>query len=160
MCAILDANVANKVFRANRSGACQAFYKWINVGNGQLVIGGKLRHELAVTRARDWLGTAIKAGRVRQLNDERVDERTRKVESTALCKSDDPHVIALAQLSGARLLYSDEPDLHEDFGNKQLIDEPRGKVYSTLRYQDLRDSHKNLLTNRNLCKQSATQENG
>ena len=33
----------------------------------------------------------------------------------------------LPRIGSARLLYSNDKDLHEDFGNKVLIDEPRGK---------------------------------
>jgi predicted nucleic acid-binding protein len=44
------------------------------------------------------------------------------------CKSDDPHIIALAQVSGARLLCSYDEDLGTDFTNSALI-KPRGRVY-------------------------------
>lgn len=68
-----------------------------------------------------------------------------------MCQSDDTHIIALAQISGARLLFSNDKALHQDFKNKELINNPRGKVYSTLRGSDFRASHKNLLARRDLC---------
>ena len=60
-------------------------------------------------------------------------------------KSDDHHVIALAQLSGARLLYSNDSALHDDFGNKSLIDQPRGRIYSTKESSTFRNVHRHLL---------------
>ena len=47
--------------------------------------------------------------------------------------SNDAHVIALAQVSGARLLYSNDSDLQDDFKDKSLIDSPRGRIYTTER---------------------------
>lgn len=61
----------------------------------------------------------------------KVEKRAIELREIDLCVSDDEHIIALAQISGARLLYSNDGDLHKDFRNKNLIDNPRGKVYST-----------------------------
>ena len=60
-----------------------------------------------------------------------MDKGEEKLLQEERCRSNDTHVIALAQISGARLLYSNDKDLHVDFKNKRLIDEPRGKIYST-----------------------------
>lgn len=51
--------------------------------------------------------------------------------------SDDPHVLALARLSGTRLLYSEDQRLIEDWKNKRLIDRPRGSVYRTAKHSRL-----------------------
>lgn len=51
-------------------------------------------------------------------------------------KSDDPHIIALAQVSGTTLLVSEDRNLHADFKNKKYI--KGGYIY-----QDA--SHKHLL---------------
>ena len=81
-------------------------------------------------------------------------EETR-LEKKGLCISDDPHVIALARISGARLLCSNDKDLQQDFGTKNLIDRPRGKVYSTRdkqKYKEYQPNvHGKLLANRDLC---------
>ena len=45
-------------------------------------------------------------------------------------RSDHIHVIALANASGARLLYTEDKGLMDDFKNKDLISKPRGTVYS------------------------------
>ena len=128
MCAILDANVAHEVFSRNQTEAGQAFFLWLKDRSGRLVIGGKLRRELARNRsAQSWLVEGIRAGRVLNENDDEVDQLSDELEDN--CRSDDPHVIALARISGARLLYSNDRDLHTDFGDKHLLNRPRGKVF-------------------------------
>ena len=152
MCAVVDANVADQVFgRRNRSEAGVEFLEWIKKGRGRLVAGGKLLEELNRTSAREWARQAVLAGLIRNVNNAEVDARTEVLRGS--CNSDDPHVIALAQVSGARLLYSNDRDLHRDFGNKRLIDKPRGKVYSTLEGGGhLQESHKKLLRKKELCR--------
>ena len=150
MCAIVDANVAPEVFGHHRPPAGAEFFKWINQKGGRLVTGGKLLEELERTSAREWVRQAMIAGRIRTGDDSQVDARA--VELRDSCISDDPHVIALAQVSGARLLYSNDRDLHRDFRNKRLIDGPRGSVYSTRDDKEFRDRHRRLLRRRDLCR--------
>lgn len=156
MCAILDANVAGQVFGADRPAAGREFFDWIDSGSGRLVAGGKLLRELDRNRAfREWRLQAVLAGRITLLNDEAVDRRAARLEQEDACRSNDEHVIAVAQLGGPRLLYSNDGDLQDDFADKGLIDRPRGKVYSTKERQDLRPEHRKLLANRNLCRSGA-----
>ena len=153
MCAILDANVAGQVFGADRPAAGRAFFDWFDSGRGRLVAGGRLLRELDRNRAfRRWRLQAVLAGRIELLNDEAVDRRTGELEQENACRSNDEHVIAVAQLGGPRLLYSNDGDLQDDFADKGLIDHPRGKVYSTKERRDLRPEHQSLLANRNLCR--------
>lgn len=153
MCAILDANVAGQVFGADRPAAGRAFFDWFDSGRGRLVAGGRLLRELDRNHAfKEWRLQAVLAGRVMLLNDEAVDRRTRRLEQENACRSNDEHVIAVAQLGGPRLLYSNDGDLQDDFADKALIDDPRGKVYSTRVHEDLKQEHRKLLANRNLCR--------
>ena len=81
-----------------------------------------------------------------------VNARTEELQAEAALRSDDPHVIALAQVSGSRLLYSNDRALQQDFRDKALIDNPRGSVYSTLRSKKFTRSRKDQLVARNeLC---------
>jgi len=150
VCAIVDANVAPEVFGHYRPAAGAEFFKWINREGGQLVTGGKLLEELERTSAREWVRQAMIAGRIRTEDDSNVAARATELQD--LCISDDPHVIALAQVSGARLLYSNDQDLHRDFRNKRPIDAPRGSVYSTRDDKSFRDRHRSLLRRKDLCR--------
>ena len=153
MCAIIDADVAHQVFGANRPEAGAEFFKWLNTGRGRLAVGGRLRAELRRTSAENWMQQAILAGRITQIDDVEVEARTVELETQRLCKSNDPHVLALAQVSGARLLYSNDGNLARDFKSKRLVEFPRGKVYSTDRGEGrFQRSHKGLLTRTDLCR--------
>ena len=151
MCAIVDANVAHEVFGAKRPEAGVKFFGWINADSGRLIVGGKLLEELK--KSSDGfrnLGQQLQlAGRMTIVNKSEVNTRTDQLQK--LCKSDDPHVIALAQVSGARLLYSNDRALQRDFKNRKLIDSPKGRVYTTLKHKSFHDSHKDLLR-KDLCR--------
>ena len=154
MCGILDANVSSEVFGSNRPQAGKGFFDWINSGGGRLVVGGKLLVELDTSSAafRDWALQARLSGRLREENRRVVDTRTRELQRDGEFKSNDPHVLALAQVSDVRLLYTNDGDLQQDFRDKNLIDNPRGKVYSTRVNQSFTPTHKRLLSRTDLCK--------
>ena len=152
MCAIVDANIASEVFGANTCPASEKFLEWVNKGRGRLVVGGKLLEELEkLSGFREWSQNARLAGIVRTANEDTVNARAEQIRDAGTCQSDDPHVIALAQISGARLLYSNDKALHQDFKRKILVDSPRGKVYSTVEDKSFKQVHQKLLGMKGLC---------
>ena len=161
MCAIVDANVAHEVFGANPPPAAEKFFEWIERGSGRLVIGGRLLEELEKSADfRRWGQTAQFAGRMRTVNKRKVVARTRQIEREGAIRSDDPHILALAQVSGARLLYSNDRDLGDDFRDTNLINNPPGKIYTTRKDKNapaaqdstkFRTRHRDLLR-RNVCR--------
>ena len=152
MCAILDANVVHEVFGKDGPPAGKAFFDRISSGRLRLVVGGKLLEELEKNmRCRVWIQQARLAGVVHTVNNQAIDTDCDTLRTTGSCRSDDLHVIALARLSRARFLYSNDLSLHQDFKNRQLIDNPRGRIYSTHTGGQLRDSHRRLLTRSDLC---------
>ena len=56
------------------------------------------------------------------------------------------------EAGNGRLLYSNDTALQQDFKDKGIIDNPRGKVYSTLQHSDFRPSHQELLRRKDLCR--------
>ena len=152
MCAIVDVNVSHEIFGDNRPEAGEKFFKLLDSGSLRLVVSRKLLAELNYGKAQQWIQQAILAGKVRQEASGTVDDKEEELQRMERCRSNDTHIIALAQISGARLLYSNDKVLHEDFGNKSLIDKPRGKVYSTNEHKDFTNTHVRLLNNRNLCR--------
>lgn len=140
MCVIVDTNVAHRVFGAKVD---LDFLKISEVLLGPrpafrltLAYGGRLRRELEKNDEYRRLLLALdRSGRTISVQDERVDQR--EAELADACTSDDPHVIALAQLSGARLLCSHDQLLHCDFRDKRLVDRPRGKVYQNASHAPL-----------------------
>ena len=159
MCAIVDAQVAHEVFGPKPSPAGREFYDWVGKADGRLVVGGKLLKELDAGSPgfREWSQQAVLAGLVTVLDEREVDDRAGQIERQGWHRSDDPHVLALAQISHARLLFTNDRLLELDFGNKSLIDKPRGRVYHTRDIRDRNDNkefssaHKSLLNNKRLC---------
>ena len=161
MCAILDNNVVHEVFEQDRPAAGKAFFDWIDSGRGRLVGGGRLLEELARNENfRAWWQAATLSGLATRVGDKAVETETVRLTGRKACRSNDPHVIALALVSGARLLYSNDRDLGDDFRNRKLIGNPPGKVYTTRRGRDaphdfdntkFRRRHRELL-DRNACR--------
>ena len=153
MCAIVDANVAHEVFGSDRPPAGERFFAWLSGPRGQLVVGGKLRVELARDRRFvQWLRTALRNGRARSVADEAVQGHAEQLRREGVCESNDPHVVALALVSGARLLYTNDTALIADFGSREIVASPRGKVYTTARNANVTDAHRRLLAARKLCR--------
>ena len=99
-----------------------------------------------------WLSTALRFGRARVIADDMVKVREQELHRQGTHRSDDPHVLALAQISGARgLLFTNDRDLQGDFGNHRIINSPRGLIYTTLVHKTVSDVHKDLLARNDLC---------
>ena len=126
-------------------------------GPGRLVVGGRPWRELQKnSAAKRWLLQGITAGRVRRVARAKVEAQTEEVAQDPRLASNDPQVIALARVGGARLLYSNDRDLQQDFRNQELTPSPRGRVFTSLPLRSvagsrrLRDAHKGLLRRRDL----------
>lgn len=133
MCVIVDANVANTLFGVNPSHGEARLLSWLEGGNSRLVVGGtKLRRELfqqSSHETRLWLAGAQRVGRLQVEIDDEVDLAESALIISDSCESDDEHIVALAQVNGARLLHSNDGLLREDFTNRDLVNRPPGKLY-------------------------------
>lgn len=105
-----------------------------------LYYGGGLRREyFRSEKVKRMVKQLDQAGRAKAVPDAKVDARM--VIVAPQCVSDDPHIIALALESGARLLCSLDQALHTDFTNPQLINAPRGHVYQNATHEHLIRQH-------------------
>ena len=154
MCAIVDASVRDQVFGKKKPEAGELFFDWLDKGKRKpkLVVGGKLLQELGSSpNFVSWLRGALLAGRAKRIPDKEVDTETKELEDLNICKSNDHHVLALARVSGARLLFANDQDLQEDFGNREIIGGVGGRVYSTKCYRHVTSTHRRLLSRSDLC---------
>ena len=157
MCVIIDANTADDVFGKHGPESTKKLFDQIISGKLMFVVGGsKLINELdrISNSARDVIREALIAGIGISVNNDVIDKTTEQVTNNYHLASDDQHIIALAQVSGARLLCSYDKDLHEDFKNKELINNPRGRIYpaSEAADQTFGKKHRDLLNRTDLCK--------
>ena len=160
MCAIVDADKSGEIVAPKPIPAARAFKEFMIAGPCCLVVGGsRLRGELGrgfstpdrakQTTITEWVAQIQQAGRLRSEDDVKVDRKAKEIKELNLCKSKDWHIIALAQISGARLLYSADDDLRQDFADTRLINNPRGKTCP--RNLSLAKTKNWLRINRHLC---------
>lgn len=147
MCAIVDTHIIHEVFGNNSPPAGEYFYRWLKA-RGTVVVGGGLRREIP----NKWLevfSELLRNGTARDIPDEEVDVEEQRIRTEASYVSNDEHVLALARVSGARLLYTNDCDLQDDFRDRKIL--RGGKVYTTRKYPDVRATHRNLLRRTDLC---------
>lgn len=139
MSIIVDANVCSSIFGAPPDPAFAPIIAALNAGKAKLSVGGtQLKAEYARHgTAWRYIRALDQAGRVRLSNDALVDAEQAALPALFALKSDDPHILALARVSKARLLCSHDVALHADFGNSQIIANPRGYVYQNAAHKAL-----------------------
>lgn len=118
MCLIVDTNLAAAVFGSPPQNDFYPIIDWLMSRKkiGRLVVGGRLSRELdRVSSVRRFIRVLQQAGRVRVIPSVETDSEITRIAD--LCVSDDPHIIALARISGARVLCSRDNNLHRDFTN-------------------------------------------
>lgn len=149
---IVDANAASEVFSPNRTPAGERFRQHITTGGGFLSSGGKNLAELRkVGGFREWEKTALQYRRLRYEKTQSVKQLTDHLVAQGACESDDEHVIALANTGCGRLLFSNDRALQRDFRNSELVNNPRGQVFTTIRDKRFNAVHRSLLVRRDLC---------
>jgi len=141
MCLIVDANSVSQVF-LKRKAKFERLHRAIVVGKARLVYGGELTREYRKICA-FWrlLVTLDRQGVARQVDGGRVDRETDRLRATNACRSDDPHIIALARVAQARLICSDDQKLREDVRDPELLANPRGNIYNESDHQRLLRKH-------------------
>lgn len=153
MCAIVDNNVASEVFGRNPPEAGRHFRRWLGGRNGRLVVGGRLLEELrGSSDFREWFQQNELSGRLLQVSAEEVGWQEERITRSKLQTSDDEHFLALAVVSGSRLLYTSDNLLMDDSRNRDIISGPPGKIYTTRDRKDYRPTHRKLLGMKNLCR--------
>ena len=151
VCAILDASVSGHVFGSGRPRAGRQFFDWLETSSARLVVGGRLYIELARNRKFEkWAEVAIADGRLIPFGADQVvaEEDSLPVEQL---RSDDAHVIALARIGRARILYSNDGALCEDFKDPAFVTTPRGRIYPTGESDNAARRRRNLLRRNDLC---------
>lgn len=154
MCAIVDTMVASEVFSDTPSDAGRHLREWINSGQNRLIVGGHLLYELKKNKdVYAWIQEALIRGNAKKFNPHRVTKKEKELKKHNRLRSDDGHTIALAQLSGARLLFSNDLALQRDFLDGKLIHSPFGNVYTTVhdKSKSFTPKHASLLETENLC---------
>jgi len=132
MCIIVDANVVGTVLLDTNEAVFAPIRKRLFGSHPvKLVYGGQLREEYErISAVMRQLHVLDQAGRTLRISDGQVDDETERIRKLNICGSNDEHIIALARVSRVRLLVSADGNLRQDFKKRELVDEPRGKLYT------------------------------
>ncbi len=153
-CAILDADCIGEVFGREESDAGAEFLRWLLDGKLRLVSGGQAQEELRRnTEFRRWAAARppnLMVLSQRAIDPEKAELDRRKQEYNDV-RSNDTHVLALALASGARLLYSRDRALRDDFVNGSIILSPWGQLYNEGAKDRLGDRHRDRLAGAHSC---------
>jgi len=134
LCVIVDASVAGLVFAVPHKADYVPLWDWLEKKDGKLVYGGRVTDELGrLSNVRRRLAEMKRSGRALECSRQEVDNQEKAIRKLRLCRSNDSHVIALARVSGARVLCADDRDLEADFKNLQLVPKFRGSIYKKAR---------------------------
>ncbi len=138
MCIILDINCLGKLTNPNNEDMAPV-RKWLDKKNSKIVIANtdKFKQEWGRINTKQQLEWS-RAGKLKiEKNSNKVQDKTDRLRETI--KSNDEHIIALAQVTGVNILVSDDKALHQDF--TKLV--KGGRVYQ-------KATHKHLL-HRDMC---------
>lgn len=108
----------------------------------RIVYGGKLLDEYNSHYILDTLQVLDEAGKTNPIDRSLLETEISRLETRGACQSNDQHIIALAILSHARILCSNDKELMRDFTDRTLL-RPKGKIYKN-------GNHRHLLFKR--CK--------
>lgn len=140
MCLILDANKYSDFLNPNNQDM-KPVRDWVENLRGKIAYAPTQKMESELNehkKMRKKFDDFRQAGRIKLFSKDKVQSAMKNLQNL---KSDDPHIIALAQVSGVKLLVSGDTNLHKDFSNRNLI--KKGSIYQT-------KEHKHLLK-RDLC---------
>ncbi len=133
MCIIIDTDRMHRFFHEPLVEDAIPIHTWLQRGGAVAYCTvGKYKQELEKfdNKGRSKLLELQRNGKAFLVNDQTVIAEKESLEKTDACISNDIHILALARASGARLLYTGDNALKRDFKNKEIIDSPRGKIYS------------------------------
>jgi predicted nucleic acid-binding protein len=142
MCIILDANCVGLFVSGDPSMEPVSEYL---KKKGHLVFGGsklKLEYERH-NKFNRILIELLRTGQLLRLQTDAVDKKEIEIRHEVSTQSDDPHILAIAALSNARVLVSHDQPLHRDFTTTKFF-KPKGKIY-----QD--ETHAHLLARLPKC---------
>lgn len=135
-CIIVDASKFKEFFNSTNKDS-EPVRKWLNNG-GKLIYStcGKFAQDFSKHKKKIMLKNYVRDGKAFLVPCKRFIAQEQYFKNCKLLKSNDPHILALAKYTGARLLYTEDPDLIKDFKNLELL-RPKGKIYSRRSNADL-----------------------
>jgi hypothetical protein len=148
VCVIVDTCVVHEVLPgsiekgAHPNDPYRPLRRDIANGVTPIVFGGRLADEYSGCSqiVKNIIQELSRAGKALKVDATVINAEAQTLRASGLCRSDDPHVLALAKVSGARLVCTIDGALREDVCDKNILRKPRGKLWSPAGHQELRHS--------------------
>lgn len=133
MCIIIDTNTFGD-FSKPSDRTVVALQRWLGSKQGKVIYSPIEEWEVF---PKELLRSLMRSDSLTLIPSEEVYKEAERLEAdTELqLKSNDAHILAVARLSGARILYSRDRKLHTDFKNSSII--RGGMVYSSWKHRQL-----------------------
>lgn len=162
MCVIIDANVVADLWEVGGTPLGRALREAIEEDGLMLAVGGdEFYEELGEgsVRMQEWIRELSYTDALVEPEDHLVNQEARALRNrhntgSLRVRSDDIHLLALARAAGARLLFSKDNRLRDDFKDASLINGPRGKILNSTTDNRLTPARKAMLQDRSLCRPS------
>ena len=135
MCLILDANEYGDYLNPKNEDM-KPVRDWVEKKNGRIAYAptNQMKKELnRYPKMKARMKQYDKRGKLKIWDKEKVGRQAKELSNL---QSDDPDIIALAQVANVKLLVSSDKKLHKDFTNPKIIG---GKVYQNRSHQHLLD---------------------
>lgn len=140
MCLIVDASVATLVFSPQPHEDFAPVWQALSTSRAVAVYGGKLTEEYGkLPTVLRLLVELDRRGAVRKVSDRDVEAAAGRFSRRSL-RSDDAHILGLAEVARVRLLCSHDKELHADFTDPALL-QPQGSVYQNTGHSHLIRKH-------------------
>ena len=137
MCIIIDTNKMSAFLKNTSSEDLQPIHTWLSKRGESFVYTTYGTYGEELKTVKDRLSVYVRNGHAHLVDKSKIIPEENKLQAIDKHKSNDIHILALARASGARLLYTGDKALIADFGNKEIINNPKGKIYSGSRNKNL-----------------------
>lgn len=147
MCVIIDTNKAADFCRQDRP-YLKILMHWISKG-GRVASGGDLEKELyKIEKMRAIISEWSRSGRLVRYSAEKISAVEVGIEN--LCRSNDSHVVALAIVSQASIVVTEDKLLIDDLREKSIVGVKR-RIYKENSASPAKTDHLRRLLSRSNC---------
>ena len=134
MCVIVDADKAGELLKDPPTKEASPLRAWLDKGGTLVYSTGKIFERQFPEETRERLRSLCRNTRLVRIEEEMVREKQRtlpeKLRSDRRSGPGDRHILALALASRAEVLYTGDQNLMDDFRDRKVMGELRGKIYS------------------------------
>ena len=137
MCIIIDTNKMPAFLNDPSSEDMEPIHTWLSKRGGSFVYTTYGAYGEELKTVKDRLSVYVRNGHAHLVDKSKIIPEENKLQTIKIHKSNDIHILALGRASGARLLYTSDRDLIDDFKKREIINQPRGNIYSSAKNKDL-----------------------